>query len=61
MNKPRLKLVDNEPVPIMSERVAEARRKHGKPFAHERGSDYKPHEVPVLTRWMQAGGAKAGK
>lgn len=61
MNKPHLKLVGTEVVPAarpLPPAVAEARKKHGKPFAHEPGSDYKPHEVPVLTRWMQSGGAK---
>lgn len=58
-DKPRLKVVAGRPVVIDAEpidKVARARQRHGKPFAHEPGSNYKPNEVPVLTRWMQSRG-----
>lgn len=32
--------------------INRARQRHGKPFAHEPGSDWEPHETPVLTQWM---------
>lgn len=58
-NKPRLRYVDGQPVEVPSREtpVQAARRRHAKPFAHEPGSDYRPHDTPVLTRWMQNGGA----
>lgn len=66
MGKPHLRFVDGRPVEVepalkLSPAALKAREKHGRPFASELGSEYKPHEVPVLTRWMQAGGAKASK
>lgn len=33
-------------------KVEEARRRHGKPFAHEAGNFYRPRETPVLTEWL---------
>jgi hypothetical protein len=30
----------------------EARERHGRPFAADLGSDYKPHDTSFLTRWM---------
>lgn len=33
-------------------KVEEARRRHGKPFAHEEGSNWRPRETPLLTEWM---------
>lgn len=33
-------------------KVEEARRRHGKPFAHESGNVWRPRETPVLTEWM---------
>lgn len=56
--KPRLKIVEGQPVQVgvAMSAVDRARQRHGKPFAHEPGSDFKPHEVPVLTRWMQSRG-----
>lgn len=58
--KPRLKIVEGQPVRVgvAASAIERARQRHGKPFAHEPGSDFKPHEIPVLTRWMQQGGAK---
>lgn len=53
--KPHLKLVGDSAVPAarpQSLAVIEARRKHGKPFAHEAGSTFKPRETPLLTEWL---------
>jgi hypothetical protein len=36
-----------------AEKVLAARQRHGKPFAHEAGSEWKPRAVPVLTEYMQ--------
>lgn len=35
-----------------SKRVAEARKRHGKPFAWETGSAWKPRETPLLQEWL---------
>jgi len=36
-----------------AEKVLAARQRHGKPFAFEKGSNWTPRAVPVLTEWMQ--------
>jgi len=56
---PFVAFVDGQPVQvgIAASAIDRARQRHGKPFAHEQGSDFRPHEIPVLTRWMQNGGA----
>lgn len=59
--KPHLRIVDGKPVevPDLQRRVEEARRKFGRLFAHEPGSDYTPRTVSVLTEWQsQRVGAK---
>ena len=38
---------------VREEKICEARKRHGKPFAHESGAEWKPRAVPVLTEWMQ--------
>jgi len=38
---------------VREEKLLEARERHGKPFAHESGSEWKPRAIPVLTEWMQ--------
>ena len=43
---------------VREEKLLEARERHGKPFAHEVGSGWKPRAIPVLTEWMQSRGAK---
>jgi hypothetical protein len=43
---------------VREEKLLEARERHGKPFAHEQGSQWKPRAIPVLTEWMQSRGAK---
>lgn len=53
--KPHLKLVGQEAIPVprpLSPAVAEARQKHGKPFAHEKDSTFKLRETPLLTEWL---------
>ena len=53
--KPRLKLADlSKPLTP----VEKARQRHGKPFAFESGSTWTKHATPVLTQWMQKGGAR---
>ena len=52
--KPHLKLADIKG----KSPVDAARERHGKPFSHEKGSKWRPHEVPVLTAWMQGRGKK---
>lgn len=36
----------------LPDKVAEARKRYGKPFAHEPGSSYKPNQTPVLLQWL---------
>ena len=43
---------------VREEKILQARERHGKPFAHEQGSEWKPRAIPVLTEWMQSRGAK---
>ena len=54
--KPHLKLVGDSAVPAarpLTPAVAEARKKHGKPFAHERGAQFVWTSGPsVLTNWL---------
>tara|TARA_R110000822_G_scaffold187831_1_gene327039 strand:- start:821 stop:1009 length:189 start_codon:yes stop_codon:yes gene_type:complete len=38
---------------VRAEKVLVARQRHGKPFAFEKGSNWAPRAVPVLTEWMQ--------
>jgi len=58
--KPMMKIVAGRPVVlhVCSDAVTQARKRHGKPFSHEPGSNWKPHEVPVLTQWLQSRGKK---
>jgi hypothetical protein len=39
---------------VRAEKVLVARQRHGKPFAHESGAEWKPRAVPVLTEWLQS-------
>jgi hypothetical protein len=43
---------------VREKKICLARERHGKPFAHESGSEWKPRAIPVLTEWMQSRGAK---
>lgn len=36
----------------LKDRIEEARKKFGRPFAAEAGSDWKPNNVPFLTRYF---------
>ena len=38
---------------VRAEKLMAARQRHGKPFAFEKGSNWAPRAVPVLTEWMQ--------
>ena len=38
---------------VRAEKVLMARERHGKPFAFESGSNWKPRSVPLLTEWLQ--------
>lgn len=42
-------------------KVAVARQRHGKPFAFESGSNWKPRQVPLLTEWLQGRGREEAK
>jgi len=42
----------------MSGAILKARERHGKPFSFEPGSQWKPHDTPVLTEWLQSRGEK---
>ena len=44
---------------VREEKILQARERHGKPFAHEAGSEWKPRAIPVLTEWMQQQGRVA--
>ena len=37
----------------VEEKLAAARMKFGRPFVHEKGSDWKPNSTPFLTRYFQ--------
>jgi hypothetical protein len=37
----------------LKDQLAIARKRHGKPFAYEPNSEWKPRQVPLLTEWMQ--------
>lgn len=39
-----------------NDKVAEARKKFGRPFAHEEGSTWRPQKELFLTRWMRERG-----
>ena len=41
---------------VREEKILQARERHGKPFAHEAGSEWKPRAIPVLTDWLQKKG-----
>ncbi len=52
--KPHFRIIAGRPVTIAKpeSKVDLARRRHGKPFAFESGSSWKPREVPLLTEWL---------
>lgn len=45
----------------MSDAVLKAKQRHGKAFSFEKGSDWRPHDVPVLTAWLQSRGRGEAK
>ena len=58
--KPRLKVIAGRPVvidePVPETPIERARRRFGKKFSFEPGTEWKPREVPLLTEWMQSRG-----
>ncbi len=56
--KPHFRIIAGRPVSTIKaeSKVDLARRRHGKPFAHESGSDWKPHDTPVLIEFLQKRG-----
>lgn len=52
---------ERKPSPELSDAVLKARERHGKPFSFERGSDWRPHDTPVLTAWLQSRGKGEAK
>ena len=46
---------------IRAEKLCQAKEKHGKPFAYEAGSNWKPRQVPLLTEWLQGRGREEAK
>lgn len=55
MNKPRLKLIEGAVVAISTDtpKIAAARQRHGKIFAHESGSTFRWQSGPsVLNQWL---------
>ena len=51
--KPRFTLIAGRPValPTGESKVDIARKRFGRPFAHEPGSNFIRYPEPVLTRW----------
>jgi len=56
--KPHFRIIAGRPVSAIKAetKVDLARKRHGKPFAHEAGATWRPNETPLLTRWMQTRG-----
>lgn len=50
---------ERKPAQALSDAVLKAKERHGKPFSYEKGSDWKPHDTPVLTQWIQSRGREA--
>lgn len=53
LEKPRLRLVNGQFVEAPQDRIATARRRFGRKFAHEMGGNYLEHPEPVLSRWSR--------
>lgn len=53
LDKPRLRIVDGQFVEAAPDRIATARRRFGRKFAHEMGGNYLEHPEPVLSRWSR--------
>lgn len=55
MTKDCLTTLAGRPITLPENKVAEARRKYGQPFAHERGSDFRWQSGPtVLKEWLKS-------
>lgn len=53
LEKPHLRIVDGQFVEAKQDRIATARRRFGRRFAHESGGNYLEHPEPVLSRWSR--------
>jgi len=53
LEKPHLRIVDGQFVQAQPDRIATARRRFGRKFAHEMGGNYLEHPEPVLSRWSR--------
>lgn len=51
LEKPRLKLVGASFVQVPADRIATARQRFGRKFAHESGGNWQGHPERVLSRW----------
>lgn len=51
--KPRLRIVNGEFVQAPVDRIATARQRFGRKFAHEPGGNWKEYPEPVLSRWSR--------
>lgn len=51
--KPRLKLVGSGYVQAPVDKLATARQRFGRRFAHEPGGNWKEYPEPVLSRWSR--------
>lgn len=52
--KPHLRIIAGRPVTVdrRESAIEAARRRFGRPFAHEPGSDWKPRQQPLLIEWL---------
>lgn len=53
LEKPRLRLVNGQFVEAPQDRIATARRRFGRRFAHEPDGNWMPHPERVLSRWSR--------
>lgn len=52
--KPHLQIIAGRPVAVdpTRKRIDEARRRFGRPFAHEAGTNWRPRDTLYLTVWL---------
>ncbi len=52
--KPHFRVIEGRAVEVhaVESKVDLARKRHGKPFAFEKGSNFTMRAVPLLTEWM---------
>lgn len=53
--KPHFRVIDGQHIPVRGNEspLERARRRFGRKFAHEPGTDYERKAEPVLTRWLK--------